>query len=352
MAPLEDISLEELHEVLTEVEGSRATQRVMVAINYKHEDGVTQSELAERYDYSAATIRNWIRRAERLKNEPFEDTFYDAHRSGRPRSLREDRLPDLEDRLQEGPEAYGFTGQRWTGQRVAHIIKEEFDVSVSDITARRYLKELGWSNKKPKRLATEREPEGIEQFRTEEWPKIRDTAKQDGKAIVFVDETKFRLLPNFLSTWAPKGKEATVESRSTFEFIAVVGALTYIPETQEFSLQYDTQRYNFNTESILPFLRDVTRSLSRDPVFLLDNWSPHKNAIAELQEEYAETPTNIEAEYFPAYASDLNPADRVWDLAKNTELPNYAPESLDNLEEKVISALENIRTDETKLRYC
>ena len=42
----------------------------------------------------------------------------------------------------------------------------------------------------------------------------------------------------------------------------------------------------------------------------------------------------------------------MWDLAKNTELPNYAPKSLDDLEEKVVAAHENIRTDDSKLRYC
>ena len=93
----------------------------------------------------------------------------------------------------------------------------------------------------------------------------------------------------------------------------MIAALTYVPETQEFDLHFDTQRYNFNSKSILAFLRDVTRSSRRDPMFLLDNWKPHKTAISELQEVYADTPTSIEAEYFPEYASDLNPADRVWD---------------------------------------
>jgi transposase len=266
--------------------------------------------------------------------------------------LDEEDLKRIEEILQEGAESHGFTGQMWTGKRVAKVVKDEFDLSITDRTATRYLHRLGWSNKKPRRVPFEGDSEGIEQFRNKEWPKIRDTAKQDGQGIVFVDETKFRLVPHFLSTWAPKGEEATVKSRSSFEFIAVIGALRYTPDTQEFDLQYDTQRYNFNTESILPFLRYVTRSSFRDPTFLLDNWKPHKNAIAELNEQYAGTPTNIETEYFPAYATDLNPADRVWGLAKNTELPNYAPKSLDELEEKVVAALESIRTDDSKLRYC
>jgi transposase len=348
---IEDVSLEQLHEALNEVDESRAMQRVMVTINYKCES-VSRAELAERYDIASKTVWNWVQRAKDIEEESPAEAFSDAERPGAPRALPEEKLSELEDLLEQGPEAQGFIGQLWTGKRVAQVIEEEFDVSVTLNTAIQYMKELGWSRKKPHRVALEREPEDIEQFRNKEWPDIRKTAEQDGQTIIFVDETKFRLLPHFLYTWAPKGEEATVESKSTFDFIAVIAALTYVPETQEFDLHFDTQRYNFNSESILPFLRDVTRSSRRDPVFLLDNWKPHKTAISELQEAYADTPTSIEAEYFPEYASDLNPTDRVWDLAKNTELPNYAPKSLDDLEEKVVAAHENIRTDDSKLRYC
>lgn len=352
MASLENVSTEDLRDALTKVDGKKPAQRLMASINYLEEDSATMVEVAERYGRSGAWLSKWLDRLGRLANEPFEDVVYDKPRSGRPRELPEEKLSELEELLKEGPEEQGFRGQLWTGSRVAGVIENEFGVSVAERTARRYLKELGWSHKKPKRVAKERDPENIEQFRNEEWKEIRDTAQRGNQMIVFVDETKFRLLPTFLYTWAPKGEEATVESRSTFDYIAVVAALTYVPKAQEFDLHFDTQRYNFNSESILPFLCDVARSSSRDPIFLLDNWKPHKTAINELHEKYADTPTSIEVEYFPEYASDLNPTDRVWDLAKNTELPNYAPESLDELEKEVVSAFENIRTDETKLRYC
>lgn len=343
-----DISVERLQEQLArEKDDAKAVKRLFVAIEYKK--GRSPAEIEERYGIPRQTVYNWL---DRFEAGTVHKTIYDEHRSGRSRKLNDKNLSILENLLEEGAESHGFIGQIWTGQRVAGVVEQEFGVSISERTALRYLKELGWSNKKPKRVAVERDKENIEQFRNEEWKKIRDTAQRENRMIVFVDETKFRLLPTFLYTWAPKGEEATVESQSTFDYIAVIGALTYIPETQEFSLQYDTQRYNFNAESILPFLCDITSNSVRNPIFLLDNWEPHKAAVKELHEEYADTPTDIQVEYFPEYASDLNPADRVWGLAKNAELPNYAPKSLDKLEKEIASAFGNIRTDETKLRYC
>lgn len=352
MASLKDVSTEDLRGVLTKVEGKNPTQRLMATINYLEEDEATMVEVAERYGRSGSWLSRWLDRLERLSDEPFEDVVYDKPRSGRPRGLPKEKLSELEEILKEGPEEQGFRGQLWTGSRVAGVIEKEFEVSVAERTARRYLEELGWSHKKPKRVAKERDPENIEQFRNEKWKEIRDTAQRENQTIVFVDETKFRLLPTFLYTWAPKGEEATVESRSTFDYIAVISALTYTPKTQEFGLQSQLQRYNFDAESIFPFLCDVILNLPRDVVFLLDNWKPHKTAMDKLDDEFSETPVEIDAEYFPEYASDLNPTDRVWDLAKNAELPNYAPQSLDDLEEKVENALTNIQNDERRLRYC
>jgi transposase len=351
MSTLDDATIDDLRDALIEV-GDKPTQRLMAVINYLEEDDISMGEIAERYGFSGSWMSKWVKRLDRLADEPAQKVVNDEPREGRTRKLSKNKLAELESILQEGAEEQGFLGQRWTGNRVARVIEEEFGVNITERTARRYMTELGWSHKKPKRVAVERDPENIKQFRNEKWMKIRNEAKQDGKQVVFADESKFRLLPEFLGTWAPKGEEATVESKSTFDFIAVIGALTYMPDTQEFDFQYATQRYNFNAESILPFLRDVTRGSLRDPIFLLDNWKPHKTAVNELREEYADTPTEIQVEYFPEYASDLNPADRVWGLAKNAELANYAPKSLDKLEEKVVSAFENTRTDEAKLRYC
>lgn len=343
-----DISVDQLQEQLaTENNDGKAVKRLFVAIEYKK--GRSPAAITERYGIPRQTVYNWL---DRLEVGPIDKTIYDEHRSGRPRKLTEEQLSLLENCLEEGAESHGFTGQLWTGSRVAKVIENQFTVSVSERTALRYLKTLGWSNKKPKRVAVERNTEDIEQFRNEEWYEILNEAKQENRTMVFVDETKFRLLPVFRYTWAPEGEKATVETPSTFNYIAVISALTYVPTTREFGLCSAMQRYNFNTESILPFLSEVTNNLSRNPIFLLDNWKPHITAMDELEDKYEETPIEINAEYLPEYSSDMNPVDRVWGRAKHAKLPNYAPKSLDELEQKVEETLGEIQANEKFLRSC
>ena len=53
MTYLDDVSTDDLRQVLAEVEGKKSTQRVMAAINYLEEDEATLEDVAERYGYTA-----------------------------------------------------------------------------------------------------------------------------------------------------------------------------------------------------------------------------------------------------------------------------------------------------------
>lgn len=336
----------ELIEKLSEVV-DKPTQRLMIAILYKQ--GFTAPILSDWFGISDDTIYRWLGE---IESKPLGEAIYDNEAGGRDRKLSEKQLQELEKELEKGANAHGFTGQLWTGLRVSRLIQKEFDKSVSDTTARNYLKSIGWSLKKPVHRPIEYNDEGIYEFCNEDWIRIRDKSKIENKAIVFIDETKFRLLPTFKSTWAPKGERAVVKTSGLFNYIAVVGALIYVPETQNLNLRWKKQRYNFDTQSVLYFLRDITQELTREPVFLLDNWSPHKSATKELEQYIDNVSNTFSIEWFPEYASGINPVDKVWGQAKYNELANYAPKDLDELEQKVEKTLSDIKGDESVLRYC
>jgi transposase len=336
---------EELVSTLNEIV-DRPTQRIMAIILYN--EGFSVPTISNLFDISEGTIYKWLKR---LEQESIDELIYDDSGGGRSPKLPESKRPKLEEILREGPEEQGFTGQIWTSARVAEIIDRKFGISVHRVTAWKYLRELGWSNKKPQRIATERDEDAIEEFRNEEWKMIQTRANIKSHSIVFVDETKFRLLPTIKKTWAPKGERATIETSGLFEYIAVIGAIIYTPETHSLNLQWKTQRYDFETESICGFLESIALENPQKTIFLLDNWSPHKTALEKLEEDLNETTTEFDIEWFPEYASGINPVDNVWGQAKYNELPNFAPENLEKLELKVKEALTEIQADEDLLRY-
>jgi transposase len=136
MEHFDELSVEELQQALDEVEGKKPTQRLMVAIAYKH--GVTQTELAEWYGVQRRTVYNWLKRFEQ---GPIVEAVSDTPRPGRPRKLTEEQQNTLENTLRNSPSEVGYDGSAWTPAMVQRFVRETFDVEYSIPSCRRLMKE-------------------------------------------------------------------------------------------------------------------------------------------------------------------------------------------------------------------
>ena len=149
MAALENVSTDDLRQVLAEVEGKKPAQRLMAAINYLEDDDLTQKEVAERYGYTGGWLSRWLDRLERLADEPFEDVVYDDHRSGCPPEFSDEEREQFEAALHESPEEVGIDAPAWSVPLAQHYLSEEFDVDYCDRHVRRLLSEAGLSQLNP-----------------------------------------------------------------------------------------------------------------------------------------------------------------------------------------------------------
>ena len=145
MARLENVSVEDLRQILAEVDDADATKRLMVAITYKEIDELTQNEAADLYGFSSGWASKWFRRLERLETEPFEDVVYDEPRSGRPSELSDQEHERFVDALHEPPENAGLDARAWTVPLAQHYLNEQFGVEYCDRHVRRLLTKAGLS---------------------------------------------------------------------------------------------------------------------------------------------------------------------------------------------------------------
>jgi len=151
MNSLDNVSIEDLRQVLAEVEGKKPTQRLMAAINYLEEDGATLEEVAERYGYTAAWLSQWLDRLERLADEPFEEVVYDEHRSGRPSELSDEEYEQFVEVLHKSPEEVGLDAPAWSVPLARQYLVEEFGVEYCERHVRRLMSEAGlsWKTARP-----------------------------------------------------------------------------------------------------------------------------------------------------------------------------------------------------------
>ena len=159
MGRLNNITLEELHEVREQTEGEKPRERVLAAIGRKQ--GAQIDTLAERHGIVEKTIRNWL---DRLLGKPIEQAPYDAPRPGGPSKLTSKQREHLEEVLQDSPTELGYDQQAWSPKLLLHYVAREYDVEYSKRHARYLLTEAALSWRTARHRSHEADPEGEAEF--------------------------------------------------------------------------------------------------------------------------------------------------------------------------------------------
>jgi transposase len=108
----------------------------------------------------------------RAREEGVEGLKHKPPPGATPR-LNEQERARLRELLAQGAEAHGFRGEAWTCERVAKVIRKEFEVSYHPAHVSRLVRALGLSLQKPARRADQRDEEAIEHWKAQTWPRLK-----------------------------------------------------------------------------------------------------------------------------------------------------------------------------------
>ena len=102
----------------------------------------------------------------------------EGQRSGRPSSLNEKDQIHLQDILDSGPIAYGFTSGVWTSPMITQVIAEEFGVHYHPGHVRKLLHSLDFSVQRPRRKLVRADPEKQSKWRRYTYPRLKKTLRR------------------------------------------------------------------------------------------------------------------------------------------------------------------------------
>lgn len=162
---------------------------------------------------------------------------------------------------------------------------------------------------------------------------------------MFLDETGFLLQPLNRRTWAPRGETPVQYASARHDRLSAIGAVTLSPQRQRINTYWQFYRGNVVATDVVAFLRDLHRQNGRELIVVLDRFNVHRKAARLLKEQGADWAA---FEWLPAYAPDLNPVEAMWSCTKYSDLANYSPTNLDDLDtaatDSLISQYGDLRT--------
>jgi transposase len=148
------------------------------------------------------------------------------------------------------------------------------------------------------------------------------------------------LQPLVRRTWAPQGKTPIIENWARHDRLSVITAVTISPILKILGLYFFVCNENINNNHIMRFLTELKRVLGRDLIVVMDNLSAHKTAAKKMSQSPFGAGKYV-FEWLPFYAPELNPVEFIWGHTKYSDMANFVPDNLDQLDERLDESLMN-----------
>jgi len=210
----------------------------------------------------------------------------------------------------ENPEQYRFPFALWTIVIIRDVIKQEFNIKMSEVSVWRTLKKLGLSPQRPLRRAYQQNSEAVKAFLEEEYPKIRERAKRCNASIYWGDEASIRSDYHSGTTWAEKGKTPVVKTTGARYRVNMISAVS-----AQGQLRFMVIEQGLKANIFIDFLKRLINDQA-NPVFLIVDGHPvHKSK--KVKDFIKSLNGKLELFYLPGYSPELNPDESVWNHIKH-----------------------------------
>jgi transposase len=171
-------------------------------------------------------------------------------------------------------------------------------------------------------------------------------AEQEGRTIVWVDESGFYLLPGAVRTYAPRGHTPILRLPLSHDHLAVISGITSAGR-----LLMQVQEHPYKSPDIVRFLQHLLRHLPGKLLVLWDGAPIHRGQ--PVKDFLAQGATRrLQLERLPGYAPDLNPDEGIWTYLKHVELGNVCCQSLSHLRRQLRLATARLRHKRHVIQAC
>lgn len=231
----------------------------------------------------------------------------------------------------------------WTRQSVAELIYQRFGVKLSRWTVGRYLRSMGFTPQKPAKQAYERDPEKVGEWLDNEYPRIKQEAKEENALILWGDEMGIRSDDQVGRTYAPKGKTPVVKKAGQRFSMNMISAIS-----NRGDLRFMIIEGKFNSDVFIEFMRRLLKGSTQKIFLIVDNHSAHKSKVVKSWVRNHEE--RIKLFYLPPYSPDLNPDEYLNQDIKTNTVRSNPPRNKDDMHRSVNNFLQKKKRSKERVK--
>jgi transposase len=304
-------------------------RRVVEAV----QQGLTQTEAARVFGVARGTVSRWMGLVERVGRRALK-----ARRRGRPAVSRlapHQAATTVRCIIGGCPDQLRLPFALWTREAVQELLSRKFDLQVSVWTVGRYLRAWGLTPQKPVRRAYEQNPVAVRKWLEEEYPAIRELARQDKAQIHWLDEMGLRSDHQAGRSWGRRGETPVVIGTGQRFRCNMISSIT-----NRGRLAFMIFRPRFTARVFLNFLSRLRRLMrkTRRKVFLIVDGHPvHKSRL--VNRWLAGHAAQFRIFRLPSYSPELNPDELLNQDVKTNALGRVRPVNVQEMMDNVRSYL-------------
>ena len=297
------------------------------------QNGESPEIVARVLGISRAAIYNWL-----AKYRQGGLGQLDARkRGGRPPKLDGQALRFIYDTVtMKNPMQLKFPFALWTSAMVVKLIYDTYAIRLSRSSVSRLLNQLGLSAQRPLWRAYQQDPEKVQQWLNDQFPKIKALAKRNKADIFFGDEAGVRSDYHSGTTWAKRGQTPVVTSTGARFGFNLISAIT--PRGH---MRFMVTKNSVGAVVFTEFLKRLIHNAEKPIYLIVDGHPAHKaKKVTEFVESVRE---RLQLFYLPGYSPELNPDELVWNNLKNHVIGRQVIATKPQMKKAVLSHMRSIQ---------
>lgn len=308
-----------------------------IAVRAVEEFGYSPELVIKILGLSRSCMYDWLKRYERQGLKGLEPRLA----PGAEAQVTEDMEVWLKETvLNSTPVAHGYDTLLWNRDLLARLLHQQFGVEVTGRTISGHLKKLDLSYQKPCYRAAEQDPQEVEFFRAEKFPRIQRLAAKLEADIAFEDEAGIGVATRSGRTWGLVGQPPEVRVTDRHGGYNVLSTVTGHGQ-----LRYSLEADRIHSARYIAFLKHLLKGRTRPLILLADHASFHGSA--QVRAFVRAHRAKLRVFFLPKHTPELNPDEHVWEEVKDKKLGKQPIKNKRDLKQRLRSTLHALqcRTD-------